>query len=237
MGKTMLLIGIIHELSRPSVLAPNVSHFFCQGTEPTLNNATATLRSLIWMLLVQQPHLVTHLREKYKNSGPALFTDMNAFYDLSETFQSMVKDPRLSPVYLVIDALDECDQTAPGLDKLIELISGSLALSNKVKWLVSSRPGVDVVTKLNDPDISRIVRLDDESQKVPVQVYIKHKLSSLKGKPGYDEKTLEEVSSKIRGRAGNTFLWVWHVFQVLSLENGWNAAGVIDKIPTKLSEV
>jgi hypothetical protein len=236
-GKTMLLIGIIRELSRPSMLAPNVSHFFCQGTEPTLNNVTATLRSLVWMLLVQQPHLVTHLREKYKISGPALFTDRNAFYDLSETFQSMVKDPRLSPVYLAVDALDECDQTVPGLDKLIELISDSLDLSNKVRWLVSSRPEVDVVTKLKNPGISRIVRLDDKSLKVPVEAYIKHKLPGLKGNPGYDEKTLEDVSNKIRGRAGNTFLWVWHVFQVLGSEKGWNAADAIDKIPTELSKV
>jgi hypothetical protein len=238
-GKTMLLIGIIRELSRPSVLAPNVSHFFCQGTELALKNATATLRSLIWMLLVQQPHLVTHLREKYKISGSALFTDGNAFYDLSETFQSMVKDPRLSPVYLAIDALDECDPGKPGLDNLIELISDSLALSNKVRWLVSSRPQVDVVTKLKlkNPDISRIVTLDDKSLKVPVEAYIKYKLPSLKGKPGYDEQTLEDVSNKIRGRAENTFLWVWHVFQVLGSEKGWNAARAIDKIPTELSKV
>ncbi len=237
-GKTMLLIGVIRELSQPSVLAPNVSHFFCQGTELTLNNATATLRSLIWMLLVQQPHLVTHLRKEYKNSGSALFTDGNAFYALSTAFQNMVKDPLLSPVYLAIDALDECDQTAPGRDKLIELISDSLALpNNKVRWLISGRPEVDVVTKLKNPDISRIVQLDGESLKVPVKAYIKYKLAGLKEKPGYDEKTLEDVSNKIRGRAENTFLWVWHVFQVLSLEKGWNAVALIDKIPTKLSEI
>lgn len=51
-GKTMLMIGIIRELSRQSaVLAPNLSFFFCQGTEGSLNNATSVLRSLIWLLL------------------------------------------------------------------------------------------------------------------------------------------------------------------------------------------
>jgi hypothetical protein len=52
-GKTMLLIGIIRELLSRTKLAPCVSHFFCQGTESALNSATATLRSLIWLLLVQ----------------------------------------------------------------------------------------------------------------------------------------------------------------------------------------
>jgi len=60
-GKTMLLIGIIRELSdQPAVLAPTLSYFFCQGqgkTDSPLNDAMATLRSLIWMLVIQQPRL------------------------------------------------------------------------------------------------------------------------------------------------------------------------------------
>ena len=88
-GKTMLLIGIIRELSnQPFVLAPNLSCFFCQGTDTTLNNATATLRSLIWLLLVQQPHLISHLRKKYRDSGRDLFKDRNAFYALSKRFRA-----------------------------------------------------------------------------------------------------------------------------------------------------
>lgn len=74
-GKTMLLIGIIRKLSnQPAKLAPSLTHFFCQATNVTLNSATATLRSLIWLLLVQQPHLTSHLRLKHKNAGSSLFT-------------------------------------------------------------------------------------------------------------------------------------------------------------------
>jgi len=137
----MLLIGIIRQLSsQPFVLTPNLSYFFCQGTDAALNSATATLRSLIWLLLVRQPYLISHLRKKYRDSGSALFTDGRAFYALSKAFQSMLKDPYLSPVYFAVDALNECDQTKPGLEELIQLISISLTLSDKVKWLVSSRP-------------------------------------------------------------------------------------------------
>jgi len=40
---------------------------------------------------------------------------------------------------------------------LIELISDSLTLSNKVKWLVSSRPSVELIT----PDtVGSLVELD-----------------------------------------------------------------------------
>jgi predicted ATPase len=54
-GKTMLLIGIIRQLSGQfAVLSPNVSHFFCQGTtDEAHKNATDILKCLIWMLLIQ----------------------------------------------------------------------------------------------------------------------------------------------------------------------------------------
>ena len=68
----------------------------------------------------------------------------------------MLKDPQLSPVYLAIDALDECTQ---GRSDLIHLISTSLILSQKVKWLLSSRPEVDLLAVLKDPSNS-LVELD-----------------------------------------------------------------------------
>ncbi|KJZ70285.1 hypothetical protein HIM_10329 [Hirsutella minnesotensis 3608] len=178
-------------------LAPSLSYFFCQGTDTTLNNATATLRSLVWMLLVRQRHLISHVREKYDVSGPTLFKDGNAFYALSKAFQRMLNDPNMSPVLFVVDALDECDRTKPGLDELIQLISDSISRSDKVKWLVSSRPEIDVLAKLktlnaDTRDISEtLVELDAQRLADPVDAYIKHKLDTLRDRRGIEN--VEEV--------------------------------------------
>ncbi|KJZ68442.1 hypothetical protein HIM_12167 [Hirsutella minnesotensis 3608] len=183
-GKTMLLIGIIRELeSKPDSLAPRLSYFFCQGTDSTLNNATAALRSLIWMLLVQQPYLIKYLRKKYNDSGTALFRDSNAFFALRGAFWDMLKDPELSPVLFVVDALDECDRTNPGLNELIDLISVSISRTAKVKWIVSSRPEVAVQAKLRNPVISKaLIELDAQTLEAPVNAYIDHKLRALEGR-------------------------------------------------------
>jgi hypothetical protein len=126
----------------------------------------------------------------------------------------MLKDPRLSPTYLIVDALDECDQ---GLVELVELISNSLTISDKVKWLVSSRPEV----KLKNLDTARsLVELDSQNLIGPVNAYINYKLFALKEKDGYDDDTLAKVSNKIRQRAKNTFLWVALVFKELSSVEG-----------------
>jgi hypothetical protein len=92
----------------------------------------------------------------------------------------MLKDAQ--PVYFIIDALDKCDH---GFDRIIELISGSLSLSTKISWLVSSRRQVDLLTRLNDlhkndPNMAQVLlELDIQSQKDHVENYIQHKLSTL----------------------------------------------------------
>ncbi|KAI0905434.1 quinon protein alcohol dehydrogenase-like superfamily [Ustulina deusta] len=244
-GKTMLLIGIIHELQRQlSSLAPRLSYFFCQGTNKTLNNAKAILRSLIWLLLFQQPHLIEHIQPEYDHKGRALFENEDAFYALNTIFESMLKDSRLSPVYLVVDALDECDQ---GLALLLRTISRSLTLSDKVKWLVSSRyevgtqPDVNLKQELRNidsPDIPRaIVHLDSERLGDPVNLYITRKLSDLKDLMGYSDKVLGEISAEVRQRATNIFLWVALVFKELSTVDEWDAVATIKDMPPSLSEL
>jgi hypothetical protein len=77
-GKTMLLCGIIDELQESLGSTGVLSYFFCQAGELSNNNATAVLRGLLFMLIKQQPLLVSHVREKYDCSGKAIFEDKNA---------------------------------------------------------------------------------------------------------------------------------------------------------------
>jgi hypothetical protein len=207
----MLLTGIIRELSdQPAVFARTLSYFFCQSSDTSLNSATATLRSLIWMLVIQQPHLISHLQADYKYSREALFTDKNALVALSRAFKNMLENAR--PVYFIVDALDECYD---GLNDLINLISTSLTLPFKVRWLVSSRPDVDVLTKLinlngkNPATVRTLAELDVCSQKDRVEKYIKHKLSDLKGSElgnTYTKEILATVTKNVYERAEDNAL-------------------------------
>ncbi|KAH6636427.1 hypothetical protein F5144DRAFT_508878 [Chaetomium tenue] len=240
-GKTMLMIGLIRQLSdQPVALSPALSFFFCQGTHTALNNATAVLRSLIWLLLLQQPCLISHLLQKYKESGADLFRDQNAFIALSEVFRNMLKDPQLSPVYLAVDALDECVQ---GRSDVIHLISTSLSVSQKVRWLLSSRPEVDLLAGLKEQSVNSfnpsnsLVELDTQRLEEPVNAYINHKLMGFKYRGGYDDRVLAEVSREVRQRAENTFLWVALVFKELSSVEGWDAVETVQSIPPGLTDL
>lgn len=113
---------------------------------------------------------------------------------------------------------------------LVQLISTSLTLPDKVKWLVSSRP----VVELKNPDT---VELDSQSLERPVNAHINHKLSNLKGRKGYNDSVLAKVSDEVRRRAMNTFLWVALVFKTLDSVEGWYAVKVIEEIPPGLSKL
>ncbi|KAH6883495.1 NACHT domain-containing protein [Thelonectria olida] len=166
-GKTMLLIGIVDELERQLAQlkqaerstphATVLSYFFCQGTDSNLNNATAVLRGLIFLLAAQQPSLASHLREKYEHSGHKLFEGGNAFFALSDILSHMLRDPNLARAYMVIDALDECETD---LLKLLKLLVENTSAS-RVKWIVSSR---------NRHDIEQQLKLDDSQTKLSLQL-------------------------------------------------------------------
>jgi len=143
----------------------------------------------------------------------------------------MLQDPHLSPVYLAVDALDECETDLP---RLIELISTSLTLTDKVKWVVSSRPTVELKTSNT---ASSLVELDAQKLEEPVKIYISHKLAKLKSRKGYNDAILAQVSDGLHQRAENTFLWVALVCKKLESEYGWNAVKIIGHMPQGLPKL
>jgi hypothetical protein len=108
-GKTMLLCGIINELEKSMSKTDILSYFFCQATDSRINHATAVLRGLLYLLLNQQPSLISYVQKKHDRVGKALFEDTNAWTALCDIFANILQDPNLNNTYLIIDALDECE--------------------------------------------------------------------------------------------------------------------------------
>ncbi|KAL5610635.1 hypothetical protein FOBRF1_006752 [Fusarium oxysporum] len=140
-GKTMLLCDIINELEKET--ANLVCYFFCQGTDSRINNATAVLRGLIYLLIDQQPSLMPHVWKRYDQAGKGLFEDVNAWWALSDILVNILQDPDLTSTFLLIDALDECET---GLSMLLDLIVQHSS-SARLKWLVSSRNKAEIERK------------------------------------------------------------------------------------------
>ncbi|KAL4805677.1 hypothetical protein BDV18DRAFT_12049 [Aspergillus unguis] len=212
-GKTMLMIGIIKALLRQVQSEPSqsIAYFLCQATDPKLNNATSILRSLVYMLIRQQPHLISHLQERY-DTDPKLFESGSAFYSLSAIFEKMIQSSTKATIFLLIDALDECEL---GLPELLQFITATKSTSSvQVKWVVSSR---------NRDDIEQALEFDDRKDKLSLELNAHHISDAVAAYINYrasqltvlrrNKVLLEQVKERLLQRSDGTFLWVALVVQ------------------------
>ncbi|KAL7942645.1 hypothetical protein V8C42DRAFT_331538 [Trichoderma barbatum] len=235
-GKTMLLCGIVQELMQqpaPSLL----TFFFCQATIPTINNHIAVLRGLIWLLADQHPSLIPYIRRSYDTAGKSLFDDGNAWYALSEIFTNMLCDKELPPIYIVIDALDEC---ITGRTELLHLIE-NLSTSSSVKWAVSSRNWPEIERSLTK-GMSLNLEVNAALVAKAVDAYISHKASQVSILEE-DDELKEEACRQMREKANGTFLWVAIVFERLNSESDAyydetsDVLAIIDEMPEDLTDL
>ncbi|UKZ80133.1 hypothetical protein TrVFT333_007898 [Trichoderma virens FT-333] len=184
----MLLCGIIDELEKENRL---------------LSNTAAVLRGLIYLLVVQQPSLISHVREKHDYAGKQLFEDGNAWEALSKILAAMLNDPILDGVILVVDALDKCE---PRREQLLDFIMKP----SRVKWVVSNRNWQDIKEKLGrtKQKVRLQLELNQDSISKAVDKYIGRKVEELAGLKNYDKETRDAVKYHLTSDADGTFLWL-----------------------------
>lgn len=245
-GKTMLLCGIVDELRAGTKLADKkhfffsrksttlLSYFFCQATDPRINSATAVLRGLIYLLVRQQPLLLSHVWDEYKVTGRALFEGRDQWVTLSRIFTNILRDACVGRAYLIIDALDECET---GLEQLLKLVAQS-ASSPRVKWIVSSRNRPDIEQHLKlDAQMTLSLELKHNAESVSraIELYIDDKVSRLQSLQ--DHSLRNHVRHVLRRKADGTFLWVTLVIQELEKADSWEVLKVVDAMPKGLDEL
>ncbi|CAI7616134.1 unnamed protein product [Penicillium glandicola] len=218
-GKTMLLCGIINELKASSESC--VVFFFCQATDARINHANAVLRGLIYMLVDNQPNLISHIRRQHDKTGGKGFEDVNAWENLSKIFSDILKDPLLQSTYVIIDALDECTKDR---DLLLGFIAQKSSVYPRVKWIVSSRSWPDIEEAL-EPATQKAtlwLELNERSVAEAVTTFIRHKVEELTKQKKYKAEVRDVISDYLFSNARGTFLWVALVCEELAKAPRWN---------------
>jgi hypothetical protein len=235
-GKTMLLCGIIDELKKSIAETHLLSFFYCEAADSRINNATVVLRGLLFMLIDQQPLLISHIQKQYDHAGRALFEDVNAWIALSDIFTNVLQDPSLKSTYLIIDALDECTVDLP---KLLGFIIQKSSLFPYVKWLVSSRnwPPIEEQLDKAGSKVRLCLELNADSVSAAVSIYIGHKVRQLAQEKKYNDKTRDAVLDHLSSNANNTFLWVALVCQSLEMIPRWNVRAKLNTFPPGLDSL
>ncbi|KAK2038280.1 hypothetical protein LZ31DRAFT_570242 [Colletotrichum somersetense] len=241
-GKTMLLCGIINELSKPptrskfislfSSTPPQLLSFFlCQETDSGLNDASAVLRGLMYSLINQHQPLIKHIKKTYEHVGKQLFEGKDAFYKLSGIFTSMLCDPAAKRCYLVVDALDECKHDR---QQLLSLIAESV-LDSPAKWIVSSRnqPDIEEVLWRHGSQTRVSLELNEQHVTQALNVFIDTRLSQLQMLEN-DSATRDNIRREIQSKATGNFLWVDMVIRELQAARPSVMLDTLTKMPPGL---
>jgi hypothetical protein len=214
----MILCGIIDKLQQES--KNGMSHgwkpiyFFCQANDNQFNNATSLVRGLLESLFDEH----RKLRDKMNRTDISYHLDLNSFDMLRNTLMKALEDPDLPGLYLIVDALDECQHELQDLKKLLQLIADVSNLSSvRIKVLVSSRPSEIIENELNPLQQKIVLSLESDQSSISesVQLYILHKVKELADKKRYDEALRHVVQQHLESNAQGTFLWVALVCKAL----------------------
>lgn len=237
----MLLVTITGQLRSQTRLDHPIansflSFFFCQNTDDRLNNAVAVLKGLIYLLLLQDVNLVSYLKCECDRMGRGIFdvtnNNANAFDALSNVFRQMIQHSRSEPVYLAVDALDECEDGLPGL---LSLVRETALQENRLKWILTSRNRVDIDENLalDSPEANLSLEVNSEAVSQAIENYIIYKVaqvSSLRSDPTQQAKIRQKLLEKAEG----TFLWVDLVLRSIHTVLADDAVRCVDEIPPGL---
>jgi hypothetical protein len=248
-GKTMMMIGLIAELSQrpPSTVrfkilaklgyssnADLLSYFFCQSIRRELNNAVSVLRGLIYLLVVQKKSLLQHVLKRYEAVGRQLFESSNAIYALREILSDMLNDDSLPSTCLLVDGLDEC---TTGLSDLLQIITDhSVGRRSRIKWLVTSRNMPDIKRYLHPHSIDIKISLEHSTGYVSkaVAAFVDFKVQHLAVTRKYSPELRTEVQQQLRAKAEGTFLWVSLVCKELESVPLYRTRSVLRELPPGL---
>lgn len=235
-GKTMLLAGIVDELVSERGI---VSYFFCQRTDQRINNAISLLKGLIHMLADQEPSLKPFRDETVVVGSSKDSNYVSAVFSLSDTLLRALQGIQ-TPVYLIIDALDECEKKGRG--QVLGEIPKIASQCPHVRWLVSSRDDNQIrdIFQSKNNSTRLEVELDQKTMSAAVDMYMAHKLSTLECLK-HDAGLRTLIFNKIRDKTKSNFLWVSLIclcmcvdFRDVKESDNWRLLQMLANAPTEL---
>ena len=135
----MMSIGLIERIPRPKDGSTLVTYFFCQNADYELSTIGAIIKGLILQLVNQQEELLASLRRRWDTGNRRFYEDVTTWRTLWDIFLEMLDRCRCRRVYIIVDALDECQDEGMA-DLLKRIVRTGLHQLSKIKWLLTSRP-------------------------------------------------------------------------------------------------
>ncbi|TGO35832.1 hypothetical protein BHYA_0144g00010 [Botrytis hyacinthi] len=234
-GKTMLSIGLIERLSFPQDESTVVTYFFCQNADHELNTLQAIIKGLILQLVNQQKELMEYLRDHWDTKNERFNKDITSWRKLWDIFYKMLYRCKCPKIYVIVDALDECQDD--GMADLLKLVVRTgLDHPSKIKWLLTSRPLDSAEQELLVGYEQVMISLELNSTYISqgVTTYIVNKVAELDRRNAYGSDLCQKIQNELTEKAEDTYLWVSLVCKRLESVHRENTLTTIQDLPPDL---
>jgi GPI inositol-deacylase-like protein len=177
------------------------AYFFCDNKDENRKSATSILRSFISQVL-RQTGLFQHVEDDFKQKN-----DFLANFDaLWRIITSILRDSRSGNVFLLIDALDECDEESrKDLLRALKHLFKSSDIPMKLKIVLTCRREDDIQAKLNQ--CSTFLAVDQGKANADLTRFISNKSKEISEEKSWPDNLQKYVQDVLVEKAGGTFLW------------------------------
>lgn len=166
-GKTVLCHSVASSLEEGN---QHVLMYFCDKKITSQQDGKAVLTGLIFQLVQRHRHLIRHIRREFEIIGANM---IHSFATLWNIFVNMIKDLKGGDLYVVVDALDECETSSCEslLRAIRDLINDSASRGGikAIKFLLTSRPMLLLIRRMDPTKRGKVFwRLTTESAATPM---------------------------------------------------------------------
>ena len=233
-GKTMISSFLVEELEQKAKKTPTMTlaYYFCDNKDERRRSGLAILRGLLLQILRQLPMLSKHVQLEYDQQQDKLFGNFDALWRI---LLKVLEDPDAGEIYLLIDALDECETPSREafLTVLANLLRSSRLVKMRIKLLITSRPELDIQSSLSDVETQ--LHVDSGKVNADLSRFIRVKTDEVSR--GWPSKVTEEVRSALIEHAGGTFLWAAFVLKDLRNTRPSLVSKKLKSLPSGIYEV
>ncbi|KAH9165746.1 hypothetical protein EDB89DRAFT_1818485, partial [Lactarius sanguifluus] len=240
-GKSVLCSAVINNVTTLcNEGSASMAYFYFDFRDINKQARRNLLSSFLTQLSNRSEHFCDILSRLYRAHDNGAHQPSDSV--LLQCLKEMLTLPNQGPVYLIMDALDECPDTSDvpsPREQVLDLVKDLVGLRvPSLHICVTSRPEVDISDAL-ESIASQAVSLQDESgQKKDIANYVRSVVYSGSGKfmRRWRPEDKEHVIETLSERADGMFRWVFCQLETLRNCLPQNVRGVLKELPKSLDE-
>ncbi|MCJ1386504.1 hypothetical protein MMC17_009630, partial [Xylographa soralifera] len=223
-GKSVLAAVVVEHLQN---LNHNCSFYFFRFGDQTKRTISGFLHSIAYQISDGVPDFRRRLLQLIDNGLDITKSNSKAIWQ--KLFMSVLfKLSNIKPVYLVVDALDECEMPA----LLLKLFADIPASKVPIRIIVFSRDNY-LLSTLFETALKAVpvTFLSVDDSRDDLRLYVTEEIRSMRGEPIFKE----QMAAKIFEKAEGNFLWVHLVIQeILQCHTQGAVLEALNNIPADL---